>query len=350
MSFLVVSHQHELIPFAYRLKHQGHNTQLLVCSERFEKAWEGKFDHFMPAADVNKENLEPTLEMAKRGEVTVLSDNRSTSRMFEGVETFYGICEMEEYPLPRGPLRFGGWFNGEEIVNQHVIVCDEGAWPGGLGPQRLGGLTLIRLSDEHSMLLDQVSAGLMDLWRSKYKFQGLVQIGIEETAQGEVVVQGVQCGWPTLQSHAFVSELEDFAGLLAGDSVELPQRVVVVVPISIPPWPVLIRESRRKHESREGPVELTASRPVEGLTPKQVAQVFWHDVVLNTDDKTISSGGLDGLLGVARGAAGNVALARARAVGIAAALRVDEKQCRPDVGALVDQALAGIETRFGIVP
>ena len=82
MTYLVVSHDHSLIPFAYRLKLQGHETELLIKSERYEGAWEGKFDHILAAKEINKENLGPTLDLAKAGEVTVVSDNRKTSRMF----------------------------------------------------------------------------------------------------------------------------------------------------------------------------------------------------------------------------------------------------------------------------
>ena len=337
MSFLVVSHRHDLIPFAYRLKNQGSKTELVICTERFEKAWEGKFDTIIPARETRHlENLGPALEMARAGEVVVLSDNYKVGDMFQGVETFYGTQRVEEYNAPTSLLRIGGWWSDGKLQNPHLLVCDLGAWPGGYGPATLGGLTLIRVEGDNATTLSEFIEPVLHLLRSKYDFRGLVQVGVTETASGELSVEGVTLGWPFLQAHAYVSELDDFATHLQGEQVCLPQKTVAVVPISLPPWPL------RTGVSPEG-VEL------KGLTPKQIGQVFWHDVQLDSEKRTLHSAGLDGLLGVARGAAHNPQLARSKAVALALTLQVPEKQIRPDFGGAVDTVLAQLEARLGIV-
>jgi len=339
MSFLVVSHDHSLIPFAYRLKLQGHSTELVVCSPRYEKAWEGKFDHILPASEVSRKNLEPSLDLAKSGEVTVLSDNYKTSKMFAGVETFFGVTKVEEYDEPASIVRLGGWFDGESFQNPHLLVCDVGAWPGGFGPLKLGGLTLIRLDAENHSLFHEFIAPVRDLLREKYQFQGLVQAGLSEGPSGRPEIQGVSCGWPFLQAHAFLSELEQFSSLLAKEKVELSRKIVTVVPVSIPPWP---------SGARPGPS--AESLEVGGLTPKQLSRVFWHDVQLDSVKRKVLSAGLDGLLGVTRGAADTPDLARSRSLAIALAIQVPpEKQMRPDAGSMVAQTVAEFEAKLGVV-
>jgi len=339
MSFLVVSHRHDLIPFAYRLKNQGHKTELVVCTELFQKAWEGKFDHILPAKEVNAENLGPSLDLARRGEVTVISDNFKTSRMFEGVDNFYGVLSLEEFDKPTSPVRVGVWYENEAFTNPHLLIYDLGTWPGGLGPAIPGGLTLLRIEGENIGFFHEFIAPLVDTL-ARTSFQGLVQVGIQEDPVKGLVPDGLQLGWPFLQSHAFVSELESLSSLLEKSPQTLPKKAVTVVPVSLPPWPY--RGSRRAGVSKEG-------REVSGLTPKQVAQIFWHDVRLNTDTRTISSGGLDGLLGVSRGAANTPLLAVLRARALATALDVEEKQYRPEAGAAVESTLAQFEARLGIV-
>jgi hypothetical protein len=337
MPFLVVSHRHEMIPFAYRLKNQGHTTELLVCTERFEKAWEGKFDHVMPAREVrHTENLKPVMQMAERGELHVLCDSLKVSKKFEGIPNFYGTTLVEEYDPPTSLLRLGGWWTGDGWLNPHLLVCDLGAWPGGYGTNVLGGLTLIRLGRENLGLFEEFISPVAETLGKLPDFRGLVQAGVQESAAGRLTLQGASFGWPFLQSHAYVSELENLSTHFVGEPEALPERTVTVVPVSLPPWPYT------KGVSTEGLV-------LQGLTPKQVAQVFWHDVRLNTEQRTLSSGGLDGLLGVVRGASHNPRLARSKAIRLAASLSVPEKQFRPDAGGLVDDVLAQLEDRLGIV-
>ena len=201
---------------------------------------------------------------------------------------------------------------------------------------------MVRLQGDNEQLFHQFTEPIRDLLRDQYQFRGLVQVGFREGPTGGLEIQGIECGWPFLHTHAFVSELESLADLLEGKTVELPQRIVQVVPVSLPPWPLVIRPKET------GVPSLKESREVEGLTPKQLAQVFWHDVQLDPVKRKVASGGLDGLLGVTRGAAHTPELARSRCLAIALAIQVPEKQFRPDAGALVPQVLAEFEARLGI--
>ena len=346
MSFLVVSHRHELIPFAYRLKNQGEKTELVVCTPRFEKAWEGKFDRILPAKEVSRTNLEPTLELARAGQVTVLSNNHKTSKMFNEVDSFYGTCEVEEYPKPSSLLRVGGWWEGGELHNPHLLIYDLGAWPGGYGPNVPGGMTLIRVEPSQVPLLLEAIEPLTTLLQEKYWFQGLLQASLKESLLGQLEIEGVELGWPFLQSHAFLSELESFSSLLLKEPVELPQKVVTVVPVSLHPWPV---EFEWNGPDRQPRLRSPESLPIGGLSSKQISQVFWHDVQLDIEQRTIKTGGLDGLLGIARGAAHTPHLARKRAMTLALSMTVPEKQVRPDAAGAVSEALAQLEERLGVV-
>jgi hypothetical protein len=138
-------------------------------------------------------------------------------------------------------------------------------------------------------------------------------------------VSGMTAGWPFLHSHAFLSELEDFAGLLSAPVLEattdgasppvlLPKKFVTVLPVSRPPWPT--RKARFRFDLA----------PIEGLTPEHMGRVFWHDVQVNPEAGKLTTAGLDGLVGVVRGAADTSQLALVRALEVALRLQLPEKQ------------------------
>jgi hypothetical protein len=80
-----------------------------------------------------------------------------------------------------------------------------------------------------------------------------------------------------------------------------------------------------------------------------MSRVFWHDVQVQPEDQSISTAGLDGLVGIARGAGDTNELALVRALEIGLRLRLPEKQFRSDVGRQVQSALAELEGRFGVL-
>jgi hypothetical protein len=243
-------------------------------------------------------------------------------------------------------MRLGGWFDGEKLRGHHLLIVDRGAWPGGMGPAIDGAMTLIRVDIPASI---EMVDTLTEKWQDELKaggFRGLVQWNLNfQTESGEPEADRMEAGWPFLHTHAFVSEMEDFSGLLAdptapgtvGPRTLLPRKFVTVYPISRPPWPT------RKARFRFDLV------PIQGLTPPQMGRVFWHDVQVQPEDQSISTAGLDGLVGIARGAGDTNELALVRALEIGLRLRLPEKQFRSDVGRQVQSALAELEGRFGVL-
>jgi hypothetical protein len=329
VGYLVITHHHGLLPFANRLKAQGHDVDTVVWRQRFEKAWDGKISPTIRRSkgEVHEETLDVCREQVSNGDSILLTD------VF-GLEGFVGNCFPRLAPdvEPTSAIRLGGWFNGENATGLHLLIYDQGAWPGGMGLNVPGGLTMVIPDD-----LSEVDLGPVEEILKGQNFQGLFNLGIEQDmSTAEVKFQGLDAGWPFLHSHAFVSELENFHQILAEGEVPIYTpgvKFVTVVPVTIPPWPIA------------GKAE---SLPIQGLTRQDTANYFWHDVVVDTKTATLQSAGLDGLLGVARGAGYSHDLARAIALGRAGRLQVPEKQFRPDAGATVGPVIALLEQRYGL--
>ena len=398
MKFLVISHTHSLLPFAYRLQLQGHEVKAIVVVQAFEAAWKGKME---PSPRDTKGRLDPEWikEIIFAGDryATVITDDWKIQQMFNGEGTLFGV-HTQQHTVTGGltsPIRLGGWFDGEDLECPHLLVVDRGAWTGGMGPAVDSGMTMIRIDvPETQMMVEGLAhqGGHLDELKSS-GFRGLVQLSLNfQTKTGQPEVDGMSAGWPFLHTHAFVSELEDFAGLLEADTLSgsrqtpppqasqipsltptpalsgvsppntsdvlrgkhpdpkdttlsllsgteylLPKKFVTALPLSRPPWPT--RKARFRFELAE----------VGGLTQEQLGRIFWHDVQVDSEAGTISTAGLDGLLGVARGAADTSELARARALEVAVRLQLPEKQFRPDVGTQVQTVLAELEQRFGVL-
>ncbi len=353
MKFLVISHTHSLLPFAHRLQNQGHEVQPVVVVQAFEAAWHGKIP---PSPRADKGRLDPQfLGELKRDHDTnkgiLITDDWKIQQQFEGARVF-GV-HQQGHTLGgelTGTIRLGGWFDGEHLYGHHILIVDRGAWPGGMGPQIDSAVTMIRVDvPETVWMLDQ----LVDHQTTELQvsgFKGLVQFNLNfQTANGEPAVDGMSAGWPFLHSHAFLSELEDFAGLLEDGFVEtegdtpsatrrlLPSKFVTVLPVSRPPWPT------RKARFRFDLV------PVEGLTPEQMGRMFWHDVQVDQEAGTLTTAGLDGLVGVCRGSADTSELALARSLEVALRLALPEKQFRADAGRRTQSVLAELEQRFGVL-
>ena len=69
MNYLVITHHHELMPFANRLKSQGHQVDVIVWRKRYEKAWNGRLTKTlrMSEGQVNEESLSPWVQAANSG-------------------------------------------------------------------------------------------------------------------------------------------------------------------------------------------------------------------------------------------------------------------------------------------
>lgn len=335
MNFLVLSRQHHMLPFAKRLIGDGHDVETIIYNpgnrNKYEGAYGGVLEYAVSQGEKERhQKIEILKDLAVQGKGIVLTDDLRAARDFR--HSAYIYPQLKSDSKPTGPLRLGAWFNGTEFVAPHLLIVDEGVLPGGLGADCEAGLTLIRLN---SPRLEDMSQLAEDL--SKRSFRGLCQFGLSETPAGVLDRDGSQLlGWPDLHMHAFISELGDFGAIL-GDTatVELPQQYVVVVRLTRPPWPYPVMHSPGQHE-------------IEGLDDVQSGSVFWHDVTVDQGHRKLSTCGLDGMVGIARGSAASFELAQAKALAIAAAVQFPEKQYRTDVGGNVRKALALLEERFNI--
>lgn len=364
MKFLVLSHTHSLLPFAYRLQLLGQEVQPVVSVQAFEAAWRGKME---PSPRDPKGRLGSTwltdLAESSKQDTIVLTDDWKLQALFReaGAPNIFGVHRQQHTTMEglTGGLRFGAWFDGENLHGHHALVVDRGAWPGGMGPNIDGAMTMIRIDDPETIgEIDRLAT----VWREELKsgsFKGLVQFGLNfQTEHGEPEIDGMTAGWPFLHTHAFLSELEDFSSLLSeGQNASseyqsqvlppgakadpatplLPRKFVTVLPISRPPWPT--RKARFRFDLA----------PVEGLTPTQTGRVFWHDVQVDTEAGKLTTAGLDGLVGIVRGAADTSELALGRVLEVALRLQMPEKQFRSDCGRRVQLALSELEGRYGVL-
>jgi hypothetical protein len=330
MEIVVYSHRHHLTPYYFRLVNQGSPAYLLVHKQPYESALSGKVTPALRGEnhELNPETLKVIQDQVASGEAVLLTDLKK--HQFVGGR----ILGVREFIPPKGILRLGAWFDGHGFLAHHLLICDEGMWPGGLGPQRLGGLTMVLPREPLSD--GPVHSLLAPVAESLQGFVGLVQVGIDlDPETGGFKAAGTIAGWPWLHSAAFISELENFPAVCYGTEAPVftrGKRFVTVVPVSIPPYP---------NPGRAPKVKL------EGLTPQYAAKWFWMDA--RVEGNQLWSAGLDGMLGIARGAAGTPELARATAVTLAGTLGVPEKQFRTDTGALVPTVLAQLEQSLGFV-
>lgn len=319
-SVLVLSHHHELLPFANRLRSEGCDVQVAVWRERYEAAWQGM--------GLKRRLLERDDQPVKTTAEVILSGN--ARQQFAGQQPVFGVLQSELPPVD--PVRFGGWYDCEQVSHRHLLVVDRGAWQGGQGPSVDVCATLVwwdpcALVKWMEPLYEQLSS-----FMKQHSFRGLFQFDVVEGESG-FQIGGVQLGWPRLHTHAFLAELQGFHRLLTDRGVEQPTATyVTALAVSIPPWPNL------------GQAALNNLK-LQGLSQGQVGQFFWHDVKLV--DGELLTAGLDGFLGVAIGSSKlTPELARARAQELAWRLDVPDKQYRPDGGATVPAVLATLEERY----
>ena len=335
---LVITNHHELLPVFNRLRNSGVETDLVVWNSKYEAAWRGLASQVVSRTDgsLTQANFHRFVADAAQGDLTVLTNVHGVIGWFDGAPVL-GPGPKDDL-VPQDHLLLGGWFDGEHAQAPHLLVTDHGAWPGGLGPQVPGGMTLVRLggaeelpgADAASSLTPPFVQGALaqveDLLKRE-SYVGLFHFDVEEdVATGEMQLRGLATGWPFLQLHAFLAEVGNFTEVLEGAVPRLGKRFVTVLPVSQPPWP-----NRRQGGRRE-------ATEVKGLTEAQQRQLFWHDV--ESQDGKLYTAGLDGLVAVAVGSADSgAALAQHRALGLAARMELPEKQFRTDA------AERGIKTK-----
>ena len=323
MKVLVFSHHHGLLPFAYRLKREGHEVSTVVWNARYNRAWEGRLEK-LTTSKPTTESLSTQIEMARDGELVVVTDSLKGQEMFAEAKALFGV--PSQVPFQRPPtLCVGGWFAGGDLLAPHWLVPDWGLWPGGLGPTVLGGCTLLR-TPQTLTLPSQLTETL-----EHQGYRGLLVVGLDYLeASRELVPVGFVAGWPFLFTHLFVSGLGNLGNLLSGESpTSHTVTFEVSLPVSQPPWPI-------PGAPGPEPVQLT------GLSNDVARQCFFHDLAVKGSE--VWTAGLDGLVAVARGSGASLASAQSKALAVANALPLPQKQFRVDVGWRVPQILIGLET------
>ena len=336
-SFLVISHSHHLLPWAWRLRSEGANVKVVVVRKKYLSAWSGLLDK---AVEVRKsrlsvEDLTKTpqwdgwLEQAKAGTLTILTDwqDLSDSLLEAGIPNLYakrGVERIEEGPPP---LYLGAWLGPTGVAMPHIYVPDYGAWIGGQGPLVEGAGTLLRLEKPGPEALLAPFAETL----SSAGFKGLFRVGLMfNEAAKEFASVSVEAGWPFLHTHLFLAGVGLMPLLLANpQAMALPKRVAVGIPVTVPPWP--------HQDGQKGSGEMRVE-----VSPEARAHLFWHDM-MTPDGGSFHTANLDGLVAVAEGCSDNVAVARRRAVAVATSLALPQRQVRTDAGAVVDGIWAGLE-------
>lgn len=336
-SFLVLSYRHGLAPVAWRLKREGHSVEMIPWSDRYERAWAGKLDSLIQGDEKrNPENQRQMRETVESEGVTVLSDSPQWVDRLGRDWIHYGPGPQETLT---SALRVGAWFDGETFQSQHLLVVDRGLWTGARsghtalpnGPSVDAALTLVRpFGIGH---FGSVLEPYVDRMKSE-GFRGLCQVGVR-MEPGGLVAEGLRAGWTFLHTHALLAALgaqeEELGALLTEGAVPLfEKRFTVVVPVTVPPWPIECNATSERH-------------PVRGLQEGQERHLFWHDVEVDEERRRLVVAGLDGLVAVSRGVASHLTLARQNALHAAQAIRLPEKQYRSDAGSQVDGVLALFE-------
>ena len=318
---LVLSHHHELLPFANRLRSEGYHPEVAVWRERYSAAWEG-LGLRRRLLDYSEQTVETTVP-------TVLSGNHTVQ--FSSTAKVYGTLVPET--VPADAIRFGGWFDGEQVHLKHLLVVDRGAWVGGAGPQVDACATLVWLDPTALVGFLDSSYTEITQYLKDQAFKGLFQFDMKEEPDG-FKRHGLRAGWPPLHTHAFLAELQGFGELLQG-GIPTPPSVLYVtaLAITVPPWPNPGKSPRQ---------------PITGLTQTQLGQFFWHDVRQADSGLGLETAGLDGLVGVAIGSSTlTPELARLKAQELAFRIQLTGKQYRTDGGLSVPGVLATLEARFG---
>jgi hypothetical protein len=296
-----------------------------VWSERYEKAWDGRLDK-EPAGKPNAKAgpLEQLADVARVGELTVLTDSPRGMELFAGSPRLYGFVEPQPWQRPPA-LCLIGWFDGEGWSGRQWAVPDWGLWPGGLGAHVLGGVTLIA-GTRFPPVLEAFTDGLKGLG-----FRGLVVVGLDYLeAARELIPTGFMAGWPSIFTHAWMESAGgQLCELLDGQpAMTAPRPFTVALPVTQPPYPV---------RGAPGP----GSVSLAGLVKEQSIHCYFHDVMV--EGAEIRTAGINGFVAVVAATGASLHSAQVKALGVAQSLPLPEKQFRMDVGGMVNAALGSLE-------
>jgi hypothetical protein len=343
MKVLVISHTHHLLPFAWRLKGEGCDVEVIIDRDRYESAWQGRFSllwanskggNGAKRSRTHKAKLRSRVEGEDR---VVLTDSYKWLEVFSGYPHLFGMIERPEGAVALPPYLIGAWFDGEEMSGRHFLVEDQGLWPAGLGPAVLGGATLVSPQGGWPDAFEVALSGVKDELKA-HSYRGLVKVGIQLDPEepGEPILVGYQAGWNFLQAHALLAEAGDagtpsFSDILAGAEPQFAHRYTVALPMTIPPYPN--RSAANKHADT---LEIPAVAWKSG-------KFYWHDMAVV--DGMVRTAGLDGLVAVVKASANSFRLTSNRLLSYGKLLDLPELQARLDVGSQVEFMLAMLEER-----
>lgn len=337
MKALIVSHTHHLLPLAWRLHQEGWQIDLIVDRDAYERAWSGRFDPKLRNKDKRSRHAMKMLRKQAEEEGTlVLTDSPKWNEEFAGLPTLYGFVPRPETANRLPPILVGAWFDGEAFSARHLLVEDQGLWPGGLGPDTLGGVTLVApraWPEVFEVALQRVKDEL-----KAREYRGLVKVGLQINPQepGEPVMVGYQAGWNFLQVHALLSEAGDegtpsLTKILQGEEPQFLRRFTMALPMSIPPYPY-----------RAAVGKPADSLPIPTAAVKS-GRFYWHDMLV--EGGVVMTAGLDGLVAVLRASADNFALVNNKLLAYGRLLALPQLQVRMDVGSQVEFFLGLLEER-----
>lgn len=324
MKYLVVSHQHGLLPWAFRLKREGHEVSTIVWSERYEAAWNGRLDKIATGKPSEKvAALSKLVPAALAGELCVVTDSPRGMELFVGAPLLFGILDSQPWKRPPN-LCLVGWFDGEGWHGRRWAVLDWGLWPGGLGAVVLGGCTLVA-GERFPAVLEVFTDGLKGL-----AFKGLVAVGLDYfEAAKELVPTGFIAGWPALITHAWLTSQNGLGELLTGVPPKLDSKpFTVALPVTQPPYPV---------RGAPGPEPVSLA----GLVREHAQHCYFHDIAVRGSEPWTA--GLNGLIAVVAASGSSLYSAQQKVLTVAGVLPLPEKQLRPDVGMGANMMIAELE-------
>lgn len=238
----------------------------------------------------------------------------------KGIRCFGVLPEPDRDGATRTRVVLGGWWNGAELQAAHWLVLDWGLWPGGQGPQVVGGLSLIRPeADPPLAVLEPHRPALAG-------HLGYVAVDLAWDGEAGGWRGGSLRGGWCPAALALLHGCPLATGVLSGEAPVLAP-FTVAVPVSSPPYPFSLPD-------RPAAVALP-------LTPDLELQLVLGDVM--KAGQGTSTAGVDGAVALAIGRGKLPGTARLGAQAAARALGLP--QWRADTGAGLDELLAWLESQ-----
>jgi len=194
---LVISHQHHLLPVAWRLQGEGYEVQVaqVFANKRRRRAWEGRFSSFLDGVKIDQKSAEAVVEAATEAGATVLTNSTRWTENFAGYGRLYGVHNAEK-PTNSERLKVGFWCGTGKRTpeGEHLVFYDYGAWSGGMGPEVASACTLAHVPTPFAGLAEYVArlrpAG----------FNGLCAVSLGQTGEPG----HIEWGWPQLHTQVWM--------------------------------------------------------------------------------------------------------------------------------------------------